>query len=72
MGVRKHALLKGIIKTGYIMIKLKFIAVERFWNTTAETYSFLQRRIYEMLQGAGKDALLYGLSHREGSYRNLI
>lgn len=53
------------------MIEIKFIPVERFWNTTAETYGFLQRRIYEMLQGAEEDALQYGLSHREGSYRNL-
>lgn len=38
---------------------------------TAETYSFLQRRLYEMLQGAGRDALQYDISHREGSCRNL-
>lgn len=30
MRVRKYALLKEIVKTGYIMVKLKFIAVERF------------------------------------------
>lgn len=53
------------------MIELKCKAIVKFWNVTAETYSFLQRRVYEMLQGAGKDALQYGISHREGFYRNL-
>lgn len=28
---------KGVVKTGYIITKLKFIPVERFWNATAET-----------------------------------
>lgn len=38
MRVRKHVLLKGIAKTAYIMIELNFIAVESFWNITAETW----------------------------------